>query len=121
MSSVKPKSGIRATVTGLKNDLLKQSGGACYYCGEMDEPLTLDHCTPGIESICNYWLACRSCNSRKRDKTVERYRRYLWLQSMKRNANLPDVPWSPIQLEWIASQGFSAEPVTFYIERVTKS
>ena len=121
MTTVKAKIGIAAAVAGLKNDLLKQSGGACYYCGEIDGPLTLDHCTPGIQSISNYWLACRSCNSRKKDKTVEGYRRYLWLQSMKRNANLPDVPWSPIQLEWIASQGFSAEPVIFYIERVTKS
>jgi len=49
----------------------------CSYCGKSDElkNLELDHIFPkslgGEDHISNLTLACRKCNTRKRNKTIE--------------------------------------------------
>jgi 5-methylcytosine-specific restriction endonuclease McrA len=47
------------------------AGGRCHYCGE-ERPLTQDHVIPvsrgGRHTASNIVAACRSCNSRKKDK-----------------------------------------------------
>lgn len=51
-------------------------GNACVYCGTT-ERLTIDHMIPlsrgGTDDIENIVPACRSCNSKKHDKTAEEF------------------------------------------------
>ncbi len=52
-------------------------GYACFYCARSDVPMTQDHVTPltrgGDHTWDNIVPACRSCNGRKSDKTLEEY------------------------------------------------
>ena len=70
------------------NRLLKRDGGRCFYCGAVfDDPKhpsqgpSIDHLTPkqrgGCQCLPNLVTACRACNSRKHDRTLEEYRDYL--------------------------------------------
>ena len=60
-------------------DLCNEAGWKCFYCGcgLSPETATADHMIPlsrgGGNGIENIALACRSCNSRKHDKTVEEF------------------------------------------------
>ena len=55
----------------------KKYKARCYYCGSPDN-MTIDHVHPlsrgGSNNIENLVPACRSCNSRKQNKTVEEWR-----------------------------------------------
>jgi hypothetical protein len=55
--------------------LLKSSGYRCVWCGCSDVKLTVDHVIPvsmgGTSNIDNIQPLCLSCNSRKRDKTMD--------------------------------------------------
>lgn len=57
--------------------------GGCYYCGILPPPEErhLDHFHPKSKGGEGDWHnlvpACRSCNCRKKDKTVNEYREYL--------------------------------------------
>lgn len=50
---------------------------SCWYCG-IDNPSTVDHVIAtnkgGDDSLDNLVLACRSCNSAKRDLSVKEFR-----------------------------------------------
>jgi len=52
-------------------------GRRCVYCGDTLERLAIDHIIPfsrgGADAISNLTLACRRCNSRKRDKTAAEF------------------------------------------------
>lgn len=57
--------------------------GHCWYCGipiTIDD-MCIDHINPqslsGTHDIDNLLPACRSCNSRKRDKNLDEYREWL--------------------------------------------
>ncbi len=60
--------------------LHSKSNGCCYYCGvELNtESCTVDHVLPkfhgGDDSIDNLVLACKSCNSSKREIDAEDFR-----------------------------------------------
>lgn len=68
---------------GWKRRQFEKQGGRCYYChealpiGKLDQ----EHMTPlsrgGLHDVSNLVLACRSDNSRKKDKTAEEYYEYL--------------------------------------------
>lgn len=55
--------------------LKQESGGICSYCGERSDDLTADHIIPlsrgGNHTLDNITVACRSCNSRKGERTPE--------------------------------------------------
>jgi hypothetical protein len=58
--------------------LLKAQGNRCFYCGEdMGDTPSLEHLTPvsrgGDNQRYNLVYACKSCNSKKHDKTLEEY------------------------------------------------
>lgn len=65
------------TVTGWK-DKVKYYGWKCYYCNKQVTNLTKDHAIPltrgGTDWLSNILPACRSCNSRKRTRTVFEWR-----------------------------------------------
>ncbi len=52
-------------------------GGACFYCGRADAPLTEDHAVPlsrgGSDDIDNILPACKPCNSAKSAKTADEF------------------------------------------------
>ena len=56
----------------------KAQGNRCFYCGgDMGDSPSLEHLTPvsrgGDNQRWNLVYACKSCNSRKHDKTLEEY------------------------------------------------
>ena len=67
--------------------LLKRDGGRCFYCGAVFDSANpvmgpcIDHLTPkqlgGCQCLPNLVIACRTCNSRKHDRTLEEYREYV--------------------------------------------
>jgi 5-methylcytosine-specific restriction endonuclease McrA len=54
--------------------LKKESGGICSYCGKRSDDLTADHIIPlsrgGTHTLDNIVVVCRSCNSRKGERTL---------------------------------------------------
>lgn len=60
--------------------LVASHAGRCHYCGT-DGPMHADHRVPlsrgGPNTIDNIVPSCRSCNSRKHDRTEEEFRAYL--------------------------------------------
>lgn len=50
----------------------------CQYCGARDKPLAVDHVHPesrgGSHTDDNFITACRSCNTAKRNYTIEEFR-----------------------------------------------
>lgn len=57
----------------------------CWYCGRCN-PNTIDHVKPaskgGDDSLENLVLACKSCNSSKKDLSIEQYRFHCsWLKT----------------------------------------
>lgn len=73
-----PRRHVRRGVPPLSNrELFKRDGNLCLYCGEEfpDEQLTRDHVVPlsrgGLDRWSNVVTACRSCNTRKGNRTPE--------------------------------------------------
>lgn len=58
--------------TSKEMDALRESVKECFYCRSVHAKLTFDHFFPlsrgGGHSLQNIVMACRSCNSRKRDR-----------------------------------------------------
>ena len=56
--------------------IYQEYGYCCFYCGSLDK-LTIDHKLPisrgGDNDFNNLVPACRSCNSRKHNKTIEEW------------------------------------------------
>lgn len=82
--------------------IFDRTKGHCAYCGCLSADLTVDHMQPkrrgGTQEIGNLILACRSCNSSKKNRTVEEYREWLAWQTRGGEFN-------PRQREWLQSAG----------------
>lgn len=84
----------------------KKTNGRCAYCGcALDESsVTIDHMHPrvfgGGNGIDNLVVACKSCNSSKKSRSIEEFR----LAYAARLA-LPDITFSLPQLQWLRAQG----------------
>lgn len=69
-----------------KKALLRESKGRCRYCRGFLElgKIAIDHIKPfaqgGEDKVENYFIVCQSCNSKKRDKTLEEYCGFLNLK-----------------------------------------
>ena len=73
----------------IKNDVWKTTGGLCLYCGKETLPFggneedafVVDHLIPrikgGTNDINNLVPACKSCNSKKGDLTIDEMRKRL--------------------------------------------
>ena len=109
--------------------LFERDKGRCSYCGrevvrqsydfvnqkKMGRQACIDHIIPqsrgGSHSAGNLLLACRSCNSRKKDRDLEDFReRYTYDElGMPRFTNA--------QREWLESYGFEfPQNIKFYFE-----
>lgn len=53
----------------------ERDGRVCSYCGDLDGPFAVDHVVPlakgGNNDLSNLTVACRGCNSSKRDSLLE--------------------------------------------------
>jgi hypothetical protein len=106
-----------------------KSLGRCWYCG-LDRPddrrarqshWTYDHQQPqsqgGETAINNIVLACRRCNSSKRQDSLEQFRARVSLVE----AGVPT--FSPIQRDWLRTLGFTLKipVVRFYGEGLRRN
>lgn len=70
------------TISFSKNDIIKRDGLNCYLCEKLltVEEVTLDHvlplCRGGNHKPENAKIACKSCNSRKRHRTLTEFKKY---------------------------------------------
>ena len=59
-----------------KKNVLRRDRKSCQYCGAVDVELTIDHIIPRSVGGSSHWLnvvaACRRCNSKKSNRTLER-------------------------------------------------
>ena len=57
--------------------LLEKWGRACAYCGKKNVPFEIDHIKPkslgGSNRVSNLTIACRSCNQKKSNQSVEQF------------------------------------------------
>ena len=64
------------TVPFSKKNVLRRDRKTCQYCGAVNAELTIDHIIPRSVGGSSNWLnvvtACKRCNSRKSDRTLER-------------------------------------------------
>jgi hypothetical protein len=68
-----------------KQAILDKTKGCCWYCGKkLSSNWSIDHQYPksqgGCNDISNLVPSCVSCNSRKKDKTLEKFKIYLQQQ-----------------------------------------
>lgn len=83
--------------------VFEKTNGQCWYCGTgiSMETMCVEHVTPkskgGQSDIENLLPACRSCNSQKRNRTMEEYRSWLeWVM-------VGCEPFTQNQIDWLAS------------------
>lgn len=76
------------TVPFSKKNVMRRDRKTCQYCGAVNVELTIDHIIPrsvgGLSNWLNVVVACKKCNSKKSDRTLER--------SGLRLRNKPHVP-----------------------------
>ena len=70
------------------NAIHRKTNGHCAYCGILlDSEICIDHIIPrsrnGKDTVENLLLCCRSCNSRKKNRTLEEYRSFLLVDSIE--------------------------------------
>jgi len=107
----------------LSNDaLFRRDGHLCMYCGVRfpTRQLTRDHvharALGGVDRWENVVSACKPCNSRKSDKTVEEAERLLGMKLMA-------VPYAPNYAEWLIlyNRHILADQMEFLKKRVGKN
>lgn len=90
----------------LKDLMYRSFAGCCGYCGEhvAKGESSIDHIDPfGDDEIDNYVLSCRSCNSRKGQKSLEEFRDYMGcVQALKERH--PEAGLTTSSARWLASQ-----------------
>lgn len=78
--TLRRRAAIKATEKPMRKSdwekLLTKQNHRCYYCGA-NKPLAEDHVIPlsknGSHSVSNIVAACKSCNSKKQNKTPEEF------------------------------------------------
>jgi 5-methylcytosine-specific restriction endonuclease McrA len=110
-------------------ELWKQTDGCCWYCGVRcygamvggGYGYAIDHAFPksrgGTSHASNLRPACKRCNSRKNDKSVEEFREYL----AREIVGLPTL--SDEQLRRLAEHGAQLPPlphIEFHGERLAR-
>lgn len=107
----------------LKRILVRAQHNLCAYCGgafASPDDACFDHVDPfGADDVSNYLMACRSCNSRKKQRDLEQYREYLEMLDLRDQLGA-DVQFSAIQMRWLESQDWfplQRRRVVFSFER----
>jgi 5-methylcytosine-specific restriction endonuclease McrA len=106
----------------LRERVKAKTGGRCWYCGctfgtELHTKMCVDHVIPktagGANEIDNLVPSCRSCNGKKRDLTLERFRRVIAMADV-------GIWFSEEQVAWLTEHGFDLDAllprVRFYYE-----
>lgn len=101
--------------------IFKKYNGKCAYCGiDLDNNnlnninyMQIDHMIPKKDYIDNYNPSCKSCNSQKKNKTVDEYRLYL----TKKQFNIPNFTLE--QLNWINKK--SENFINIYNDYINKN
>lgn len=106
---------IQAIAKAIRKTVALKSNGLCWYCGLPGD--TVDHLNPringGPDTLDNYVLACKGCNSCKKDLSIEEFRHNAWYR-----ANGVTQYFSKSQKEWLASKGivFPSHEHMFWFE-----
>ncbi|NWH07010.1 HNH endonuclease, partial [Desulfobacter latus] len=75
--------------------LLEKWDRTCAYCGKTDIPLEIEHIVPkskgGSNRVSNLTLACRACNRKKGNKSLEHFlsRKPRLLKRIQKQSKLP--------------------------------
>ena len=103
-----------------KADVWGKTGGMCWYCGKLMNPFktfSVDHFIPithgGSSILANLVPTCRPCNSAKRNRTLEEFRRLC----QKKQGQI----FTGQQLEYLKTVGVALPeppPFIFYFEQV---
>lgn len=83
-----------------RRSVCRRDDSTCQYCGETKTEITIDHVVPKSQGGRSTWencvVACRSCNSRKADRTPEQ-------AGMK-------LRFAPVKPKWNLIRGETNEP-----------
>lgn len=107
-----------------KTAILQKTKWCCAYCGiKLNQDIyTIDHILPrskgGKNSIENLIAACRNCNARKGDKSIEQFR--LWIThyetAVKHGLTIRQLEWVVNALNFIDK--YPAIPHIFFYEKL---
>lgn len=75
----------------LRVEVFIRDGGKCTYCGVKEKRMACDHVIPrirgGSDDLSNLTTACRTCNSSKRDDSVDNWRAWQAAKKPRRKVN----------------------------------
>jgi len=116
----------RKKKVSLQAEVWAKTGGKCWYCGKQTNPyddFTIDHIIPenqgGDPAGDNAVPCCKSCNSRKSNRSIEELRRFLTIE------HSPVTPLTDEQISFLRQHGIEI-PATlfpkfeFYFERLQR-
>lgn len=103
-----------------RTQIWHRSSGHCWYCGKyfdyFDKTYTIDHITAiskgGLDTLDNLVIACKTCNCKKHDKSIEEFR----IMYQKINGMII----SEKQKQWLRSKNIEVpepDPFLFYFEK----
>jgi len=100
------KDGVMSKKWNMKTtiDIYKKSDGVCWYCGKkIEADFTIDHVIPisrgGTDTLENLVPCCKSCNSGKRNKSIEEFRRFY--------QNKMGMIFTKAQTAWLENKGIT--------------
>lgn len=99
---------------------LKLHHRCCWYCGTLN-PNTVDHITPiskgGGDDTDNLVLACKSCNSRKRDLTINQFRFHVSWGKTQYSKHINAISAKSLMRQGVSFDNFTNDHV-FWFEGV---